>query len=307
MNFKQHLKNEKEFLKRYIPDAISDSCDYDFVNNLPTGFLAALYGELNDIKDVKVDFEITPFDVETLFPKTGNNIKDDYIELSDVLDENEQAAVEIDQLILSFGRDAFGLYLPFHYYDKCWGIYLFKEIIESRVEFLYSIFKSKISLRELKQFYYYAVYRHELFHYQVERFATKAELITKNSTYKPSRDLFTKVRNTEHWLEEALAENSVLHSRLVTHRTGIPSHLLNDIYERDLQDMPPGYKDYHCKAHGGPIKAHNLIASQIIENRLAPSLILPQLVSIKNEFIALDKNVPTYLVTGFNSAKRIEL
>ena len=143
MNFKLHLKKEKEFLKRYIPDAISDSCDYDFVNNLPTGFLTAMYGELNDIK---VDFEITPFDVETLFPKTGNNIKEEYIKLADVLDEKGQTAGEIDQLILSFGRDAFGLYLPFHYYDKCWGIYLFKEIIESRVEFLYTIFKSKISL-----------------------------------------------------------------------------------------------------------------------------------------------------------------
>jgi hypothetical protein len=304
MNFEQHLKKEKEFLIRHIPNAISDSCDYDFINNLPTGFLTELYGALNDIK---LNIDITPFDIESIFPKTENNINEGYFQIADFLDQKGQSDVEINQLIMSFGRDAFGMYLPFHYYDKCWGIYLFKEIIESRVEFLHTIFKSKISLKELKQFYYYAVYRHELFHYQVERFATKAELITKNSTYKPSRDLFKHVRNTEHWLEEALAENSVLHSRLVTNRTGIPSQLLYEIYIRDLQDMPPGYKDYHCRAYGGPVKAHKVLATQIVENKLDPNAILPQLVSIKNEFIALDKNVPTYLVTGFKNLKRIEL
>lgn len=299
------INDAKKFLSKHLPGSISDGCNENLIDNLPPNFINTLYNtEL--IKDLNL--EVNTFDIESLFPRNLDKEKiRDYDEPDSIFGRAEYEGFPIFNLIANFGKDAFGLYLPFHYYNQCWGVYLFKEIIESRVMTLYSLFNRKISLRELNQLYYYAIYRHELFHYQVERFATKVELITKKQVYRPSRILFQQVMNSENWLEEALAENAVTKSKLVSVRTNIKSSLLREIYERDLQDMPPGYKDYKCLKFGGPEKAHRLFASQIIESMISPSITITDLFSVKNEFIAIDKKVPTYLVSGFKNIKRIKM
>ena len=298
------IRTAKDFLAQYVQGSISDACSDNIGNNLPPNFLDTLYN--NDlVKDLNL--EVNPFNVENLFPREQESQTISYDQPDLIFGRAEYEELPILGLIENFGKDAFGMYLPFHYYDRCWGIYLFKEIIESRILTLYSLFNHKISLRELKQLYYYAIYRHELFHYQVERFSTKIELITKKQVYEPSRILFQQVMNSEDWLEEALAENAVTKSKLVSVRTNIKSSLLKEIYERDLQDMPPGYKDYKCLKFGGPEKAHRLFASQIIESMISPSITITDLFSVKNEFIAIDKKVPTYLVSGFKNITRIKM
>lgn len=298
------IRKAKDFLTQHIPGSISDGCDKNIVANLPVDFINTLY---NNQPIAPQNLEVNPFDIDDIFPP--ENIKDRLISTEEeyLISEANLEEISISGLIENFGKDAFGMYLPFHFYDRCWGIYLFKEIIESRILTLYSLFSQKISLQELKQLYYYAIYRHELFHYQVERFATKIELITKKQVYRPSRTLFNQVRNSEDWLEEALAENAVTKSTLVSKRTNVKATLLKEIYERDLQDMPPGYKHYKCKKFGGPEEAHRLFASQLIDLNINPSIKIADLFSIKNEFIAVDKKVPTYMVTGFKNVTRISL
>ena len=289
---KDLFEKERNFLKANVAHSLSDLCDASIINNLPTNFINTLYNS-GDTPDL----EIQKFEIETLFPKetTEADILIKYYQNEDIFNFETFEQLPIANLISEFGKDAFGMYLPFHYYDKCWGIYLFKEIIESRILFLHSLFKEKISLRNITQLYYYAIYRHELFHYQVERFATKIELVIKKPVYRISRVLFKKVRNSEDWLEEALAENAVTESKLVTNRTKVNAELLTTIYERDLKDMPAGYRDYKCTKFGGPDAAHKLFASQIIESVLNPSITVTDLFSVKNEFIAIDKKVPTFL------------
>jgi hypothetical protein len=213
----------------------------------------------------------------------------------------------ITGLIRKFGRDAYGCYLPFHYYKDCWGIYLFKEIIEKRVSELYEIFRNEISLKDLKKMYMYAVYRHELFHYHVERFCTKLEIAIKQPVYKNSRVMAELVRGTDEWLEEALAESAVLSSELVKNRTGLKPKLIRKIYEYDLDFMPPGYRDYKCLNFGGPVKAHQVFSGQLIENNLEPKHPPTPLFGVKNEFVSMDKKVPAFLVTGFNKLRRIRM
>lgn len=295
------FKEERKFINANVKYGLSDLCDGNIINNLPLNFINSLYNNVD-----KPKLYVCEFDIETLFPAENTedftlikNIKNDSIFNFEGFEE-----LPIANLILKFGKDAFGMYLPFHYHNKCWGIYLFKEIIESRILFLHSIFKEKISLKNITQLYYYAIYRHELFHYQVERFATKVELITKEPIYRTSRVLFKRVWYTEDWLEEALAENAVTKSKLVTRRTRVKPELLKEIYERDLQDMPPGYKDYECIKFGGAETARKFFASQIIESDLNPKITVTDLFSLKNELFS-DKKVPTYLVTGFKNAKQI--
>jgi hypothetical protein len=296
------LKEVKSYLNNHVAGCITDGCQVDFAKNLPEGYIQILIGDT--IKG-GLFLDVENVDIETLFEinnpfQNGENI-DGRSKTS------EGTADLIKRLIQSFGRDAFGMYLPFHFYNHCWGIYLFKEILDARIDFLYTLFAEKISKDDLGRFYYYAVYRHELFHYQVERYATKIEFVTNRCIYKPSRYLFKSVEYTEDWLEEALAENSVINSRLITNRTSIASKLIKEIYKRDLEDMPPGYKHYDCKKHKGPTNAHRKLASQIAETSLTPLSHYPSMFSVKNEFLALDKNVPTYLVKGFSQAFPIDL
>ena len=67
--------------------------------------------------------------------------------------------------------------------------------------------------------YFFAFYHHELFHYQTERFATKLELITYQAHYKGLANIDAQLRNSEDWLEEALAEATVLDGILVSNRS----------------------------------------------------------------------------------------
>ena len=97
-----------------------------------------------------------------------------------------------------------------------------------------------MTLKEIKYFYYNAVFRHECFHYQTEIFSTRAEIFTGKPLYDTYNDhVVTQVRNTYRWLEEALAESSVLKSKHIKYRLKVKPNLLNSIYKYDLQFMPP--------------------------------------------------------------------
>jgi hypothetical protein len=183
---------------------------------------------------------------------------------------------------------------------------MFPEIIFSHAIGLYEIFKPKGHTRD--QFllmYFYANYRHELFHYQTERYATKLELITHQPHYRSLDMIRDQVKNTEDWLEEALAEACVLNSILVSNRSKMHINLIREVYKFDLQSMPSGYRDYACNKFGGPAKAQLLFASQIKEMKIIPGFTLPKLFTVEGEFSSNDFSVPLYLVSGFSKILRV--
>jgi hypothetical protein len=285
---------EYEYLKSNISTAIED---LDFINlPLPPSFVEDLFG------DNIAECDITQIDIEEFF----NSFEIDYSEYDKgELFNMDPPRNRFRRMMEEYGRDFFGLYLPFHYYLKSgkWGIYLFVELIEQRAEELYlqqhrfSGSFHRLHLRELKMLYYYAVYRHEFFHYQTEVFATNAEVLSEKPLYiNYNRYVKQYVRNTEHWLEEALAEASVLKSTLVLRRAKLNREALNAIYKYDLQFMPPGYRDYECKYYRGDDNAHKYLASQIIQTRVHPTSFVPKNNTIKKEFDHDYRKVPVYLV-----------
>jgi hypothetical protein len=305
------FQEEYEFLNSYIPNAIEDH-DFDKLP-LPPSFLEDLFG------DSFVEYDITQIDIEEFFnsielPKvfTENALSKDYSEND--LFNNNRPQNRFKRMIDDYGRDVFGMYLPFHYYFKSgkWGIYLFTDLIEERAIELYfqqsrmSRQFQRLTVQEMKLFYYYAVFRHEFFHHQTEAFATNAEILSNKGLYINYNEKVKElVRHTEHWLEEALAESAVLKSTLVIKRAKISKMSMKAIYEYDLQFMPPGYKDYQCRFYGGPENAHKYLASQIIQTHVEPKFLVPKNNTIKKEFKHDYGKVPVYLVK-FNQKIRIQ-
>ncbi len=307
---KTTFQEEYHFLKSCIPNAIEDH-DFDKLP-LPPAFIEDLFG------DSVVEYDITQIDIEEFFNsiELPNIITENRLPINSELDlfSNDRPRNRFKRMMEDYGRDVFGLYLPFHYYFKSgkWGIYLFIDLIEERAKELYyqqhimARQFQRLTIEEMKLFYYYAVFRHEFFHYQTEVFATNAEILSDKALYiNYNEQVKELVRYTEHWLEEALAESSVLKSTLVIKRAKISKLAMKAIYEYDLQFMPPGYRDYHCRDYGGPDNAHKYLASQIIQTDVRPNCLVPKNNTIKKEFRHDYSKVPIYLVK-FNKKIRIQ-
>ena len=219
--------------------------------------------------------------------------------------EGKIPAATLAALTTELGRDTFGFYLPMHYYFKSkktpWGIYLFPDLIMPWAKNLYNT-KGKalgLTLRQVEYAFAYAVFRHELFHHQVERFSTKQEILTHKVNYKAYwNNVYCPTSKSEDWLEEALAEATVLNSVHVFHNIEIKPSTFRKLYEFDLKRMPPGYSDYHCIRYGGYENAHKIFASQIAQGKIEP---IPapatNICTVNtNEFSTSWKKVPIYMV-----------
>jgi len=210
-----------------------------------------------------------------------------------------------------FNDDCYACYLPMHAFFRSratpWGIYMFQNLIFERAAELYRIFKEDITKAKCLHFFWMSVYRHELYHYQIERYATKFEIAIQKPFYKPYvENVRYKVQGTRHWLEEALAEASVLKSSLITHRTNIKKGLLKSIYEYDLQFAGPGYKDYKCEYYGGPEKANLYLGAQILTGKREPSHEITEFISPKYEYSSNDKAVPGYAIISKYDIERFQ-
>lgn len=205
------------------------------------------------------------------------------------------------------GAELFGFYLPYHKFHRSrrWGIYLMKEPILEHCNFLYHsqeefLGKEALSYEEVHQIFIYCIFRHETFHYQVETFVTRMELIQNKALYLPFQsDVEPLVMNSKHWLEEALAESSVVRSRYVSNKNkGVKAKHIIAMYEWHLKMMPPGYSDYQCHEYGGPDEAHMYFASQLKETARVPEAILPKSMTVKSLNLHDFSSVPTYWVSS---------
>lgn len=96
----------------------------------------------------------------------------------------------LDSELRQFGGEFLGMYVSMHssYQDEKipWGIYLFPEVIKACADRLFNNpslpRKSQSTYRKLLLL---SVFRHELFHFQVERFTTILEITSKRALYLP--------------------------------------------------------------------------------------------------------------------------
>jgi hypothetical protein len=227
------------------------------------------------------------------------------------IDSDKMSWEQIQNLIIHFGTDSFGLYLPMHAYFNNpynnWGIYLFPEIIAPYALFLRKEMKTHLTEKEAFLLTSFCIYRHELFHFQTEWFTTAMEILNRNPYFlNYHSNIFNKYRHTEHWLEEALAEASVYNSRLVSNRTGINSKTKKELYSVHSSRMPAGYRDHKCSYYGGEKEAHKVLVSQILhgENSLPKPT---STLSIKSMNSISDLKVPLYFVTNVASKLKTEI
>jgi hypothetical protein len=222
-----------------------------------------------------------------------------------------KSSVGASDLIAQFGRDCLGCYLPMHAFYQSrktpWGIYLFPRVIRATSEWLHSNLNDKFPNMTLEDFVrvtVYGTYRHEVFHYQTEKYATNLEILTIKPIYKPYNERVEQhVRNTEFWLEEALAEAVSHSSRYITNSTKYNIDFVKTTLKYFSDNSPPGYKDYACSHYKGKSNAFKYFSSQIAYTELSPKLIATQSSCIQTEFIDNGEKVPFYIYDNIGFAK----
>jgi len=255
--------------------------------------------DIEDKEFFRIISEVLGFDVSKAF--------DFYIQNSE---KNNREGFNANQTT-KFDDDCYACYLPMHAFFRSkstpWGIYMYQSLIFEHAADLYKKFKKDITKAKCLHFFWMSVYRHELYHYQIERFATKFEIAMQKPFYKPYvENVRYKVQGTLHWLEEALAEASVLKSNLITHRTNIKKGLLKEIYEYDLQFAGPGYKDYKCEFYDGPDKANLYLGAQILTGQRKPLYKITEFISPKYEYSSNDRAVPGYAIISKYDIERFQ-
>ena len=267
-----------------------------------------------EIREIYDPEEVTIEQFENIDDLVGKVIKAQYV--SDMPFNNPRSYIGLVNFLdiaKRLGAEAFGFYLPYHKFQKSrrWGIYLMKEPILQHSRYLYHVQeeflgKAILSYDEVQRIFIYCIFRHETFHYQVETFVTRMELIQNKPLYLPFQSYVEPlVINSKHWLEEALAESSVVRSRYVSNKNkGVKAKHITAMYEWHLKMMPPGYSDYECRAYGGPDEAHKYFASQLKEVKRTPEAILPKSMTIRSLNLHDFSAVPTYWVSS-NRLKQV--
>ena len=217
----------------------------------------------------------------------------------------------------SMGTETYGCFAPYHYYHTHphihWGIYLYFEPMIRWAATLYLVLHHKgetISFAQAFHLVWFAVFRHELFHYHVERFATRQEIAQRKPVYIPYKNnVFghSSIRDTEDWMEEALAQAVVLKSKLVCNKLGIGEKKLRKWLKKDFKRFGDGYRHFECKKYGGPTIAHRVLAAQIVTGHQKPGFATTDLLLPKLEYIYSKESVPAFFAARPRFLTRFQL
>lgn len=251
---------------------------------------------------------------DVLLDETGIDLDTAFKEL---LGENVVKDNRIPSLTATFGADAFGTYLPWHAYGDShttpWGIYIFFDRV---IDWTAHVWRSTKSLPKgttpiaVFNFLFNVVLRHELFHYHVERFATRLEVLDRRPVYRPYvEQVQWSVASTSKWLEEALAQAVVLNSTLLSRRTGFSKPRARKILVPIFKTFGPGYRDFECAAFGGPEVAHTIFAAQIARAKLEvePGTEATSFSTPLREYSSSSFEPPGFLVWNPHLASRFQL
>jgi len=219
--------------------------------------------------------------------------------------------------VASLGMDAFGCYLPWHAYGQStstpWGMYFFiaslfdyAALFEREANALGSPLRDTESIRLA----FWAVYRHELFHFHVEHAATRQEIIARRPIFRPYVEkVRAEVKHTHKWLEEALAQAVVIGSKLIRGQVALEmsASVRRRLFMSVFDQFPEGYRDYHCKLYGGPEKAHGLIGAQLYTAREVPGYSVTDIAKPKREYAVDRAKVPGYFVLSLTAISQFQL
>jgi hypothetical protein len=212
----------------------------------------------------------------------------------------------IARRIAVFGSGAFASYLPWHIYAYSkrtpWGIYLFAEPLLVWGHLLTQTAQAcgfTLTYLQGLSLAVQVAFRHELFHYHVERFGIRSEVLGRQPIYLPYRNnVFLTRRNTPDWLEEALAQAVVLKSKLVSKRVfGLPKSKWKPVLDVEFAKFGAGYSDHACTHVGGVEKAHALLAAQIQSATIVPPFTVTKQFTPKSEYSTSYKKVPGYIMS----------
>jgi len=216
-----------------------------------------------------------------------------------------QVRARVAAATAKLGTDAFGTYLPWHRYANSpttpWGVWFFLEPLLWWAADLCAVGARSGLVLDARQAFNLAfcvTYRHELFHFHVERFAIRQEVLLRKPIYLPyDREVFSHPRivGTKHWLEEALAQATVLESSWLYKRVGLAKGGLHVFLAEQFRHFGGGYGDFECESKGGPERAHGLLAAQIIRSTRFPRIPVTKLATPKQERSAAPGLVPGYL------------
>ena len=223
--------------------------------------------------------------------------------LADARSRSEGAA-HIAKAVDEFGTEAFATYLPWHIYalsDRTpWGMYFF---LERLVEWAADLQRRarghglKLNDSQALRLAFFASYRHELFHFHVEAFCIRQEILSVRPVYRPyDRDVFRKTAHSHDWLEEALAQAVVLESTLVSNRLRLPKRAYRAFMEAEFDRFGAGYRAFRCQSLGGVQAGHQLLAAQIMSASTAPTREVTDLYTPKCEYRISANRTPGYIV-----------
>jgi hypothetical protein len=141
------------------------------------------------------------------------------LDVSAALDSIKGAGTTaIGDLTAKFGTDALGTYLPYHNFGLSqrtpWGIYLFLEQLLFWSVWLADqavALRIRLSNADAAALAFYSVFRHELFHFHVERFAVREEVIQRKPIYLPyNHNVFIKFLPVKIGLKSVLHKSASL-------------------------------------------------------------------------------------------------
>lgn len=139
--------------------------------------------------------------------------------------------------------DAFGFYLPFHYfYPRWWGIYLLAEGVVELGRLLYGISDGKLTEADSMVVSRVFLFGHEQYHHSVESMATRLEITHRLPIYKSGFEAFYQhTALTDAWLEEALA-NAHGYRRVKKVFGRAKWNIIEGPLRGYISGCPPGYR-----------------------------------------------------------------
>jgi len=189
----------------------------------------------------------------------------------------------LDEIRKTNGLDAIAWYAPYHLYDdQNWGIYFDSAGLDQFAWIIYEELRSVKYNTRINPFTFAgqlafgSVYAHELFHAKVEAALSWLELTSSEPRYISFKEnVYNKLRLSEDWLEEALAN----WSSLEWVKCYASQNKLNDIdnlltcYQQILDLSPPGYKEWR---KGSQISIWRKFTTQLTTGEIAcESLTIP--------------------------------
>jgi hypothetical protein len=205
------------------------------------------------------------------------------------------------------GFEAIAWYQPFHRYEEgAWGIYYNSDKLDLFAAGLAQDLRSTRAHDLAAQLALRLTAAHELFHARVEFAAAWLELSFRRPRYlRYNEHVYTKLRSTPDWLEEALA-NWTAHDWLRKNISDLqslglvtnPDHVFATIQDW-LDFSPPGYRDWRLgDSHFAWQRLASELATTFPHPSIAKTLSLPLegLIRTENLFDLRIEDVPKYFV-----------